>query len=71
MTGNEVKPGGPYGQNDDNIADADGIPLTPQPEIGKWTLGTMYLHDENTYVFLAPAEEAHHDLKGFLPRGRT
>lgn len=50
MAGGGVKPGITYGRTDDfgyNIADADGNPLKPHPDKGKWTPGTMHIHDLN------------------------
>jgi uncharacterized protein (DUF1501 family) len=53
MAGGGVKPGITYGQTDDyayNIADSDGVPLSPQPTPGKWTPGTMHIHDLNATI---------------------
>lgn len=53
MAGGGVKPGITYGQSDDygyNIADADGNPMTPQPNKEKWTPGTMHIHDLNATI---------------------
>ena len=53
MAGGGVKPGITYGQTDEygyNIADADGNPLTPQPNKDEWTAGTMHIHDLNATI---------------------
>lgn len=53
MAGGGVKPGITYGRTDDygyNIADADGNPLSPQPDKHKWTPGTMHIHDLNATI---------------------
>ena len=53
MAGGGVKPGITYGRTDDygyNIADADGVPLKPQPDKHKWTPGTMHIHDLNATI---------------------
>ncbi len=53
MAGGGVKPGITYGQSDDygyNIADADGLPLQPQPSKEAWTPGTMHIHDLNATI---------------------
>jgi len=53
MAGGGVQPGITYGQTDDyayNIADADGNPLSPQPNREKWTPGTMHIHDLNATI---------------------
>ena len=53
MAGGGVKPGITYGQTDEygyNIADSDGVPLSPQPGKEKWTPGTMHIHDLNATI---------------------
>ena len=53
MAGGGVKPGITYGQTDEygyNIADTDGIALTPQPTKEAWTPGTMHIHDLNATI---------------------
>ena len=53
MAGGGVKPGITYGRSDDygyNIADADGNPLSPQPDKETWTPGTMHIHDLNATI---------------------
>lgn len=53
MAGGGVKPGITYGRTDDygyNIADSDGVPLTPQPRKDQWTPGTMHIHDLNATI---------------------
>lgn len=53
MAGGGVKPGITYGQTDEygyNIADSDGVPLSPQPSKEKWTPGTMHIHDLNATI---------------------
>ena len=53
MAGGGVTPGITYGQSDDygyNIADEDGNPMMPQPDKGKWTPGTMHIHDLNATI---------------------
>jgi hypothetical protein len=53
MAGGGVQPGITYGQTDDyayNIADADGVPLSPQPNKDHWTPGTMHIHDLNATI---------------------
>ncbi len=53
MAGGGVKPGITYGRTDDygyNICDADGNVLSPQPGPGKWTPGTMHIHDLNATI---------------------
>ena len=53
MAGGGVKPGITYGRTDDygyNIADADGVPLKPQPSMDRWTPGTMHIHDLNATI---------------------
>lgn len=53
MAGGGVKPGITYGQSDDygyNIADQDGVPLSPQPDKATWTPGTMHIHDLNATI---------------------
>ena len=53
MAGGGGKPGITYGRNDDygyNIADADGVPLKPQPDKHKWTPGAMHIHDLNATI---------------------
>jgi len=53
MAGGGVKPGITYGRTDDygyNITDADGNTLDPQPTPGKFTPGTMHIHDLNATI---------------------
>ena len=53
MAGGGVKPGITYGRTDEygyNIADADGVPLSPQPDKENWTPGTMHIHDLNATI---------------------
>ncbi|MFK7787945.1 MAG: DUF1501 domain-containing protein [Phycisphaeraceae bacterium] len=53
MAGGGVKPGITYGQTDDfgyNIANPDGTPMKPQPNIDKFTPGTMHIHDLNATI---------------------
>ena len=53
MAGGGVKPGITYGHTDDfgyNIAHPDGTPMKPQPNIDKWTPGTMHIHDLNATI---------------------
>jgi hypothetical protein len=53
MAGGGVKPGITYGRTDDygyNIADSDGHPLSPQPDVDHWTPGTMHIHDLNATI---------------------
>ncbi|MFP6693127.1 MAG: DUF1501 domain-containing protein [Pirellulales bacterium] len=53
MAGGGIKPGITYGRTDDygyNIADAEGTPLNPQPSKGKWTPGSMHIHDLNATI---------------------
>ena len=48
-----MKPGITYGRTDDygyNITDADGNTLDPQPTPGKFTPGTMHIHDLNATI---------------------
>ena len=53
MAGGGVRGGITYGQSDAfgyNIADADGNPLSPQPDKERWTPGTMHIHDLNATI---------------------
>lgn len=53
MAGGGVKPGITYGRTDEygyNIADSDGVPLSPQPDKENWTPGTMHIHDLNATI---------------------
>ena len=53
MAGGGVKPGITDGRTDDygyNIADSDGQPLSPQPDVDHWTPGTMHIHDLNATI---------------------
>ena len=53
MAGGGIKPGITYGKTDDygyNIADADGVAMSPQPSKESWTPGTMHIHDLNATI---------------------
>jgi hypothetical protein len=53
MAGGGVKAGITYGKTDDygyNIANEDGTPMDPLPVPGKWTPGTMHIHDLNATI---------------------
>lgn len=53
MAGGGVRSGLTYGHSDDygyNLADADGNPLSPQPDNTSWTPGTMHIHDLNATI---------------------
>ena len=53
MAGGGVKAGITYGKTDDygyNIANEDGSPMDPLPDKGKWTPGTMHIHDLNATI---------------------
>jgi uncharacterized protein (DUF1501 family) len=53
MAGGGIKPGITYGHTDDygyNIADKDGNAIRPKPTPGKWTPGTMHIHDRNATI---------------------
>lgn len=53
MAGGGVKPGITFGRTDDygyNIADADGVPLNPQPSKDHRTPGAMHIHDLNATI---------------------
>ena len=53
FAGGGVKPGITYGKTDDfsyNIAHPDGTPMKPQPNVDKWTPGTMHIHDMNATI---------------------
>ena len=53
LAGGGVKAGITSGKTDDygyNIANEDGTPMDPLPVAGKWTPGTMHIHDLNATI---------------------